>query len=263
MYNYYLVRGFAVVEASGIGTYGSEGFELCGMDLERDCHKAVVEWLTGDRPAFTDRENNMEIKADWSNGKIAMTGCSYGGTLPYEVATTGVKGLETIIPIAGIASWYDYTNSQGVSTINEVPYADYLAAFNCGGTYLDNDWTVPNDDYCSWLWQISRDQNKTNGDYAPIWESMDYSRDYQDIHCSALIVQGLNDFNVSTRQCKYYDYTFYMQPTVYTVQKGHRLKLILMTWDPYRAFLDEDFLLNTEEPGQVSKYDYSYTIDNT
>lgn len=28
-YDYYLVRGFAVVEAAGIGTYGSEGFELC------------------------------------------------------------------------------------------------------------------------------------------------------------------------------------------------------------------------------------------
>ena len=199
LYDYYLARGYAVVEASGIGTYGSEGFELCSTHLERDSHVAVVEWLTGDRRAFTDRTHNIEIKADWSNGNVAMTGCSYGGTLPFSVATTGVKGLKTIIPVAGIASWYDYTNSQGVSTINEVHYADYLAAFNCGGTYLDNDWTVPNDDYCSWLWQISRDQNKTNGDYAPIWESMDYSRDYQDIHCSALIVQGLNDFNVSTR----------------------------------------------------------------
>ena len=103
-YDYYLVRGFAVVEAGGIGTYGSEGFELCGFDLERDAHKNVVEWLTGDRIAYTDPYNNIEIKADWCNGNVAMTGCSYGGTLPYEVATTGVKGLKTIIPFAGIAS---------------------------------------------------------------------------------------------------------------------------------------------------------------
>ena len=47
-YDFYLVRGFAIVEACGIGTYGSEGFELCGSDLERDSHKCVVEWLTGD-----------------------------------------------------------------------------------------------------------------------------------------------------------------------------------------------------------------------
>lgn len=34
-YNKLLVRGFAVVEACGIGTYGSEGFELCRIALFR------------------------------------------------------------------------------------------------------------------------------------------------------------------------------------------------------------------------------------
>ena len=199
-YDYYLVRGFAVVEAGGIGTYGSEGFELCGTHLERDCHKAVVEWLTGERRAFTDRVNRIQIKADWCNGKVAMAGCSYGGTLPFEVATTGVKGLETIIPSAGIASWYDYTNAQGVPTIFEVNYADSLAAFNCGGTFLDRDWTVPNRDYGSWLWQIAQDQEATNGNYGPIWEESDYSKDWENIRCSALIVHGLSDFNVTTKQ---------------------------------------------------------------
>ena len=199
-YDYYLVRGFAVVCASGIGTFGSEGFELCGMDLERDSHKAVVEWLHGDRVAYTDKTHNIEIKADWSNGNVAMTGCSYGGTMPFEVATTGVDGLKTIIPFAGIASWYDYTNSQGAPIRFDVNFADYLSAFNCGGTFLDNDWTVQNDDYGSWLWQIAQDQDATNGDYAPVWAMSDYSGDYEDIQCSALVVHGLNDFNVTTKQ---------------------------------------------------------------
>ena len=199
-YDYYLVRGFAVVEASGIGTYGSEGFELCGTDLERDSHKAVVEWLTGERRAFSDKDNNFEVKADWSNGKVAMTGCSYGGTLPFEVATTGVKGLETIIPYAGIASWYDYTNSQGVATTFDNHYTDYLSAYNCGGIYLDDDWTVPDENYCSWLWQISQDESRSNGDYSDIWKKSDYSGCYKNIKCSALIVHGLNDFNVTTKQ---------------------------------------------------------------
>ena len=197
-YDYYLVRGYAIIEASGIGTYGSEGFELCGTHLERDSHKAVVEWLTGDRVAYIDKTSNITVKADWCNGKVAMTGCSYGGTLPFSVATTGVKGLETIVPYAGIASWYDYTNSQGVPTILETNYADSLAAFNCGGTFLDRDWTVPNREYGSWLWQISEDQFATNGDYGPIWEESDYAKDWAGIKCSALVVQGLNDFNVST-----------------------------------------------------------------
>ena len=199
VYDYYLARGYAVVEASGIGTYGSEGFELCGTHLERDSHAAVVEWLTGDRRAFTDRTHNIEIRADWSNGNVAMTGCSYGGTLPFSVATTGVKGLKTIIPVAGIASWYDYTNSQGVPTILEVNYTDYLASCNCGGTFLDKDWTVPNEDYGSWLWTVAQDQLATNGNYAAAWEESDYAKDWDGLQCSALIVQGLNDFNVNTR----------------------------------------------------------------
>ena len=199
-YDYYLVRGFAVVEAGGIGTYGSEGYELCGFDLERDAHKCVVEWLTGDRTAYTDPYNDIEIEADWSNGNVAMTGCSYGGTLPYEVATTGVKGLKTIIPFAGIASWYDYTNSQGAPLYLSAAYANNLAAYNSGAAFVDDDWTVMNDDYSSFLWQLSQDQDATNGNYDKIWAMSDYSLDSDKIDCSALIVHGMNDFNVTTKQ---------------------------------------------------------------
>ena len=170
LYDYYLVRGYAIVQACGIGTYGSEGYELCGTDLERDSHKAVVEWLAGDRVAYTDKENNIEIKADWSNGNVAMTGISYGGTLSYEVATTGVKGLKTIIPCAGIASWYDYTNSQGINTRFSPAYKDYLAFMNCGASFKDDEWIVLDEGYRSWLWQVMTDEEKSNGNYAKIWE---------------------------------------------------------------------------------------------
>ena len=200
LYDYYLIRGFAIAEASGIGTYGSEGFELCGFDLERDAHKCVVEWLAGNRVAYADRNGTTEIKADWSNGKVAMTGCSYGGTLPYEVATTGVEGLETIIPYAGIASWYDYTNSQGVAKFYNVNYADMLASYNGGGLFLDENWSEINQDYASWLYTVAQDEEETNGNYADIWKQTDYSDDYENIRCSALVVQGLNDFNVTTKQ---------------------------------------------------------------
>lgn len=225
-YDYYLVRGFAVVEASGIGTYGSEGFELCGTHLERDSHKAVVEWLTGKRKAYTDKKNCIEIKADWSNGNVAMSGCSYGGTLPFEVATTGVEGLKTIIPSAGIANWYDYTNSQGVPTIFEVSYANALASYNCGGTFLDNKWTVKNKEYGSWLWQIAQDQLETNGNYAPIWEESNYSKDWENIECSALIVQGLNDFNVNTKHADLMAQAFAKAGKPFTLvlhQDGHNV----------------------------------------
>ena len=198
VYDYYLRRGYALVLSCGIGTYGSEGFELCGTKQERDSHKSVVEWLTGDRRAFTDRTGKTEIRADWCNGCVAMTGTSYGGSIPFAVAVTGVKGLKTIVPIAGIASWYDYTNHQGVSILNEPHYADSLAVYNCGGTFLDEEWNEPNPKYGSWLWQISRDQDETNGDYAPIYEILDFTTEEENhIECSAMVVNGINDYNVA------------------------------------------------------------------
>ena len=137
-YDQYLVRGFGVVECGGLGTKGSEGFETCGTDLEIDAFKCVIEWLTGDRTAYTDRTGNIAIEADWSNGNVGMTGRSYAGTTQFGLATTGVKGLKTIVPVAGIASWYDYTNSQGVSTGDVPNYSDDLAAY-CAGRYLDEE----------------------------------------------------------------------------------------------------------------------------
>ena len=200
LYDYFLVRGFAVVEAGGIGTYHSQGYELCGLDLERDAHKCVVEWLAGDRIAFADPYSNIGIRADWSNGNVAMTGCSYGGTLPFEVATTGVRGLKTIIPYAGIASWYDYSNSQGIPRYENAAYVNDLSSYNSGAAYLDDDWTIINDDYASLLWQLSQDQLAANGNYDSFWADRDYSLDSSRISCSALIVHGLNDHNVLTKQ---------------------------------------------------------------
>ena len=199
-YDYFLVRGFAIVEAGGIGTYGSEGFEMCGSHQERDCHKCVIEWLAGNRIAYTDTENCIEVKADWCSGNVAMTGISYGGALAYEVATTGVKGLRTIIPIAGVSNWYEYRNSQGVSTYALPHYTDYLSAYNAGSLYEDDDWMVLNDDYAAWLARTAADETDANGNYTKTYADIDYSNDYQGINCSALIVHGLNDFNVLTKQ---------------------------------------------------------------
>ena len=61
---------------------------------------------------------------------------------------------------------------------------------------------------------------------------------------------------------KLYDYTFYMLPTAYTVAPGHRLQLVLTAWDPYRAFLDEDYVLDPTLPSEYSEFNYSFVIDN-
>lgn len=198
-YDYYLVRGFAVVECGGLGTKGSDGFETCGTDLEIDAFKCVIEWLHGDRVAYSDKTSNTTIEADWSTGKVGMTGRSYAGTTQFGLATTGVAGLETIVPVAGIASWYEYTNSQGAST-SSVAYSDYLA-FYCAGRYLDDeDYATIADKYGRYLNQLRADQNALNGNYGKHWATRDYTLNADKIKCPALIVHGLNDTNVRTKE---------------------------------------------------------------
>ena len=210
-YDYFLVRGYAAIEVGGLGTRGSEGLETCGTDVETDAFKCVIEWLTGNRVAYTDKESNIEIKADWSNGNVAMTGRSYGGTTDFAVASTGVKGLKTIVPVAGIASWYEYTNSQGISTGSNPAYSDNLG-FYCAGRYIDeDDWKSMKDVYQKYLNRIYNDQIALNGNYGPHWATRDYTAGnegkktdngltYNKFNCPALIVHGLNDDNVRTKQ---------------------------------------------------------------
>ena len=214
-YDYFLVRGYAVVEVGGLGTRGSEGLETCGADVETDAFKCVVEWLAQNsrRVAYTDKENNIQIKADWSNGNVAMTGRSYGGTTDFAVASTGVANLKTIVPVAGIASWYEYTNSQGISTGSNPAYSDNLG-FYCAGRYIDeDDWKSMKDVYQKYLNRIYNDQMTLNGDYGTHWATRDYTAgndgkrvdaakniQYSKFSCPALIVHGLNDDNVRTKQ---------------------------------------------------------------
>src|SRR5699024_803644 len=53
-------------------------------------------------------EDGQEVTADWSTGKVGMIGKSYDGTLANGAAARGIEGLETIVPIGAISSWYDY-----------------------------------------------------------------------------------------------------------------------------------------------------------
>ena len=94
---------------------GSEGFTLTGSREEVLAFKAVIDWLNGRCRAFTDMTQNIEIKASWCSGNVAMTAKSYLGTMCIGVATTGVEGLKTIIPEAAISNWYAYYRVGGLN----------------------------------------------------------------------------------------------------------------------------------------------------
>ena len=159
-----------------------------------------------------------------------MTGRSYGGTTDFAVASTGVANLKTIVPVAGIASWYEYTNSQGISTGRNPAYSDNLG-FYCAGRYIDeDDWNSMKDVYQKYLNRIYNDQMALNGDYGTHWATRDYTAGnegkktdngltYDDFSCPALIVHGLNDDNVRTKQ-------FQLMYDAFK-NKGQNVKLLL------------------------------------
>lgn len=200
-YDYFLVRGFAVVLCAGPGTFRSQGFQTCGSALEIAAFRSVIEWLRGDRKAYAGLDCDMEIRADWCNGSIGMTGMSYAGATQFGVAGTGTEGLKTIVPVSGIASWYEYMNSQGASIVREPDNQLSGLALYCAGRYLDpEDWKTIEKDYGGYLHQIQKDQMAHGGDYSRFWQDRDYTLNAENLHCSALIVQGLNDDNVKTKQ---------------------------------------------------------------
>lgn len=201
-FNYYLVRGFAVILSAGFGALGSDGFNYVGSDYERDAFKFVVEWLHGDRVAYADRTGTIITKADWSNGNVAMTGRSYAGTMPFAVATTGVEGLKTIVPVAGISDWYSQQNMQGAQRYWPKEMLNSYLAYYCSSRYHDETLSEEQlDDIAAFHHELSLQQLKCGFDYdEEFWGSGNYRLHADKIKCSALIVQGLNDENVSTKQ---------------------------------------------------------------
>ena len=101
-------RGYIVVHSSSPGTGLSQGCPTIGGDNESLAPKAVIDWLCGRGKGYTTPDGNEEVVASWCTGKVGMTGTSYNGTLPIAAATTGVEGLEAIIPIAPNTSYYHY-----------------------------------------------------------------------------------------------------------------------------------------------------------
>lgn len=213
-YDNYLTQGYAVVLTAGLGSYGSEGLPCAGFGVEARAAGAVVEWLHGDRQAFADPEGTQAIVADWCSGNVAMTGRGYAGALAFEVASLGIEGLRTVVPVDGIASWYDYVNSQGEAYTNTYDGLSVLSA-SAGAGIAEGlrDKTVDNR-FKFYLARMSQDQIALGGTYRPNrvedeveddedlspWEFTDFSHRTGSFKVPALIVHGLNDWVVRTKQ---------------------------------------------------------------
>lgn len=191
--NYYVPRGYGVILAESIGTGKSDGCATTGDEREILGTKAVIDWLNGSAKGFT--EDGKDVVADWSTGNVGMTGTSYNGTLPNAVAATGVDGLKTIIPVAAISSWYDYYRANGA----------VIAPGGYQGEDTDNMaeavLTRKNPQVCKdVIAELKGEQDRETGDYSEFWAHRDYVKDAKNVKASVLVVHGLNDWNVKTKQ---------------------------------------------------------------
>ncbi|WP_417855395.1 Xaa-Pro dipeptidyl-peptidase [Xanthomarina gelatinilytica] len=216
-------RGYIVVHSSSPGTGLSDGSPTVGGDNESLAPKAVIEWLTGKAKGYTEREGSEEVIAYWSTGKVGMTGTSYNGTIPLAAATTGVEGLEAIIPIAPNTSYYHYYRSNGL--------------VRSPGGYLGEDIDVLYDFIHSgdeskraYGNRVIRDTEMKNGmdrltgDYNDFWAGRDYINDMEPMKAALLMSHGFNDWNVMPE----HSYRIYEQAKkqdipaqIYYHQNGH------------------------------------------
>jgi X-Pro dipeptidyl-peptidase len=190
----WLPYGFIVVHSSAPGTGLSQGCPTIGTRIEALAPKAVIDWLNGRAKGYTTPDGNEEVKAYWTTGKVGMIGTSYNGTIPFAAATTGVEGLEAIIPVAPNTSYYHYYRSNGL--------------VRSPGGYLGEDADVlydfifSNPDNCIYCDSVVRDIEMANGidrvtgDYNEFWRKRDLMNYMDDFQAAVLMAHAFNDWNV-------------------------------------------------------------------
>lgn len=188
-------RGYIVVHSSSPGTGLSQGAPTVGGKNESLAPKAIIDWLNGRAKGYTTPDGNETVEAYWSTGKVGMTGTSYNGTIPLAAATTGVEGLEAIIPIAPNTSYYHYYRSNGL--------------VRHPGGYLGEDIDVLYDFIHSGDTakrasnnarirdtEMMNGMDRITGDYNDFWAGRDYLNQMAPMKAALLMSHGFNDWNV-------------------------------------------------------------------
>ena len=194
--DYYVPRGYGVVIGESVGTANSTGCPTVGDDAETQSAKAIIDWLNGRAPGFDAQAGGNAVFADWANGDVGMIGSSYNGTIPNQVATTGVEGLKTIVPVVGISDWYNYYRENGLVVAPgtfQGEDLDVLFGFIAGQARTLGECF---DEYQA----MGVAQDRISGDYSAYWDARNYVPKAKHIKASVFVVDGRNDWNVKPSQ---------------------------------------------------------------
>ncbi|TDD37342.1 CocE/NonD family hydrolase [Nonomuraea terrae] len=195
---YFVPRGYAVAQVEMQGTGRSFGCPTTGGPEDTISIKAAVDWLNGRARGF--HADGSAAVADWSTGNVGMQGVSYVGTLPNAVATEGVPGLRTVVPIAAISNWYSYANDQGIAWASwGTRYTEYLANYVSVGRSAPGSASA---EACEARIDALGDaEQASDSDFTPFWQERDYIPAANKIKTgdtSVFMVHGMTDYNVKT-----------------------------------------------------------------
>lgn len=190
--NYFVPRGYAVVLVDLPGTARSTGCLDVSGRSEILGTKTVIDWLNGRARGYA--ADGAPVRATWATGDVGMIGKSWDGATANGVAATGVAGLRTVVPIAGVSDFYTYMRWNGL-----VRYEDDI--FNL--VTIDADYPepgVPEDPCLAEGRRLDARADDRTGNYNAFWAERDFQRSASRVRASVFLVHGLNDLAVPMDQ---------------------------------------------------------------
>ena len=191
---YFAPRGYAVVMVDLRGTGRSTGCLDHGGQNDAKDLKTIVEWAA---------------RQPWSNGRVGMTGHSYVGSTPSIAAAQQPEGLVTIVPSAGLASFYDHQFNRGVPWL--LQWAGPMFAYEglamdrdlppgftdpvSGAPTGDNFANAPNAQFgCGWQnSSLTAGTGQVTGEYESWHAQRDWRRGATAANIPIFMVHGVND----------------------------------------------------------------------
>jgi putative CocE/NonD family hydrolase len=211
----FVPQGFAVALVPVRGTADNGGcMDLFGPDERADLNQAIT-WL-GTQP--------------WSNGGVGMTGLSYDGSTPWEVASFGNPHVKTIVPEEGVPNIFNLLfgggtpDWRGPAVLNDVYYEESVLSYIYGRGLAQTVQLVDCPEYASGtaaaLWSTRTGTEDPFG----FWAARDYlDRVLSRYRGSVFLIQGLIDWNVNPAQ---------QYPLVTELEhQGIYVKQLLGQWD--------------------------------
>ncbi|QLH76148.1 X-prolyl-dipeptidyl aminopeptidase [Halosimplex rubrum] len=185
----YVPQGYALARVSSLGTARSTGCYTAAGPPTVSALESVVDWFNGRATAYDAPEGGAEVAADWTNGRTGMIGASALGELANGTATTGVDGLETIVPQSANVGQYGLFRSNG-TPISVVP--DGSEGMTDIGTWIQAS-NARRDDCARWTERAEDGQDLATGDYNDFWHERTFLADADAVDCSVLIAHAVDD----------------------------------------------------------------------